>query len=62
MVRELEKTKRQTEEKCKAEILDEMKKLQQKHKEAISQTKKKQWVGISTRLSKKIGLFYLMLT
>ena len=44
MLREIEKTKRQTEEKCKAEILDEMKKLQQKHKEAISQTKKKQWV------------------
>ena len=44
MLREIEKAKRQTEEKCKAEILDEMKKLQQKHKEAISQTKKKQWV------------------
>ena len=41
---ELEKVRRQTEEKCRDQYRDEMKKLAQKHKETISQTKKKQWV------------------
>ncbi|KAL3832661.1 hypothetical protein ACJMK2_024284 [Sinanodonta woodiana] len=40
---ELEKVRRQTEEKCKEQYMEEMKKLAQKHKEAISGTKKKQW-------------------
>ncbi|CAH1788122.1 unnamed protein product [Owenia fusiformis] len=41
--REIEIAKRQTEERCKIEYMEEMKKLAQKHKEAISATKKKQW-------------------
>ena len=42
---ELEKVRRQTEDKCKEQYKDEMKKLAQKHKETISATKKKQWVS-----------------
>ena len=45
--REIDRAKQQTEEKCKKEYMEEMKKLAAKHKEAISQTKKKQWVGPS---------------
>ncbi|KAL4222170.1 zinc finger protein [Mactra antiquata] len=40
---ELDRVRRQTEDKCKEQYKDEMKKLAQKHKEAISTTKKKQW-------------------
>lgn len=40
---ELDKVRRQTEDKCREQYKDEMKKLAQKHKETISQTKKKQW-------------------
>ncbi|KAK3108848.1 hypothetical protein FSP39_017157 [Pinctada imbricata] len=41
--REIDRAKQQTEDKCKKEYMEEMKKLAAKHKEAISQTKKKQW-------------------
>lgn len=44
--REVDRIRRQTEDKCKEQYMEEMKKLAQKHKEAISQTKKKQWVCI----------------
>ncbi|ESP01788.1 hypothetical protein LOTGIDRAFT_225154 [Lottia gigantea] len=40
---EIERIRKQTEEKCKEKFMEEMKKLATKHKEAISQTKKKQW-------------------
>ncbi|XP_021340240.1 zinc finger MYND domain-containing protein 11-like isoform X1 [Mizuhopecten yessoensis] len=43
MQREVDRMKRQTEERCKQEYMEEMKKLAQKHKEATSMTKKKQW-------------------
>ena len=42
---ELDRVRRQTEDKCKEQYKDEMKKLAQKHKESISATKKKQWVS-----------------
>ncbi|XP_041367702.1 zinc finger MYND domain-containing protein 11-like isoform X2 [Gigantopelta aegis] len=41
--REIEKARRQADEKYKEQYMEEMKKLAQKHKEAISLTKKKQW-------------------
>ncbi|KAJ8314082.1 hypothetical protein KUTeg_008643 [Tegillarca granosa] len=41
--KERELAEKQTEEKCKAEYMEEMKKLAAKHKEHISTTKKKQW-------------------
>ncbi|XP_067649263.1 zinc finger MYND domain-containing protein 11-like isoform X1 [Haliotis asinina] len=41
--REIDRAKRQAEEKCKEQYMEEMKKLAQKHKQDISQTKKKQW-------------------
>lgn len=41
--REIEKARKTAEEKCKEQYMEEMKKLAQKHKEVISQTKKKQW-------------------
>lgn len=41
--KERELAEKQTEEKCKAEYMEEMKKLATKHKEYISTTKKKQW-------------------
>lgn len=47
---ELEKVRRQTEDKCKEQYKDEMKKLAQKHKETISSTKKKQWVGVFSNI------------
>lgn len=45
MNREIERTKQSTEEKCKKEYMEEMKKLAAKHKDAISATKRKQWVS-----------------
>ncbi|KAL8587066.1 hypothetical protein ACOMHN_023456 [Nucella lapillus] len=41
--REIEKARKAAEEKFKTEYMEEMKKLATKHKEHISQTKKKQW-------------------
>lgn len=41
--REIEKARKAAEDKCKEQYMEEMKKLAQKHKEAISATKKKQW-------------------
>ncbi|KAK7109257.1 zinc finger MYND domain-containing protein 11-like [Littorina saxatilis] len=41
--REIEKARKAAEDKCKEQYMEEMKKLAAKHKEAISQTKKKQW-------------------
>ena len=52
MNREIERTKQTTEEKCKKEYMEEMKKLAAKHKDAISATKKKQWV--SSQLNTKM--------
>ena len=43
--REVDRVRRQTEERCKQEYMEEMKKLAQKHKAEISSTKKKQWVS-----------------
>ena len=43
--REIEKARKAAEEKFKEQYMEEMKKLATKHKEAISQTKKKQWVS-----------------
>lgn len=43
--RDLERVRRQTEEKVKEQYMEELKKLAQKHKSEISQTKKKQWVS-----------------
>ena len=42
---ELDRVRQKTEERCKEQYKDEMKKLAQKHKDTISQTKKKQWVS-----------------
>jgi len=42
--RDVENARRQTEERCKDDLADEVKKLVQKHKTEISATKKKQWV------------------
>jgi len=42
--RDADSARRQTEERCKEELADEMKKVVQKHKAEISATKKKQWV------------------
>jgi len=42
--RDADSARRQTEERCKEEFADEMKKVVQKHKTEISATKKKQWV------------------
>ena len=43
--REIDRAKRQAEEKSKEMYMEEMKKLAQKHKQDISATKKKQWVS-----------------
>ncbi len=43
--RELEQGRRSTEERCKEQYLEEVKKLAQKHKAEVSATKKKQWVS-----------------
>lgn len=45
--REIEKARKAAEEKCKEQYMEEMKKLATKHKEAISATKKKQWVCLA---------------
>lgn len=45
MQREIEKARKLQEDKCKEQYMEEMKKLAAKHKEVISQTKKKQWVS-----------------
>lgn len=42
--REVERARRQAEERCKEQYMEEMKKLAQKHKTEISAAKKKQWV------------------
>ena len=55
MNREIERTKQTTEEKCKKEYMEEMKKLAAKHKDAISATKKKQWV--SSQLNTKMQIY-----
>lgn len=41
---ELERKCKQVKDKCKEELLDEVKKLVAQHKQLVSQTKKKQWV------------------
>jgi len=45
--RDADSTRRQTEERCKDELAEEIKKVVQKHKAEISATKKKQWVRSS---------------
>ena len=42
---EVDKAKKASEDKAREQYMEEMKKLAAKHKEAISQTKKKQWVS-----------------
>lgn len=49
--REIEKARKTTEEKCKEQYMEEMKKLANKHKEAISATKKRQWVSCADTLN-----------
>ena len=44
--REVDRARRQAEERCKEQYMEEMKKLAQKHKAEISSAKKKQWVSI----------------
>jgi ABC-type Zn uptake system ZnuABC Zn-binding protein ZnuA len=44
--RETDRLRKKTEEEIRAKYMEEMKKLAQKHKEQISTTKKKQWVGM----------------
>lgn len=53
MNREIERTKQSTEEKCKKEYMEEMKKLAAKHKDAISATKRKQWVSQGWTLGRR---------
>ena len=43
---DVEKARKQGEENTREQYMEEMKKLAAKHKEAISQAKKKQWVSI----------------
>ena len=43
--RDVDRTRRQTEERCKEQYLEEMKKVAQKHKTEVSAAKKKQWVS-----------------
>ena len=45
--RDIETARKQAEEKCKEDFVEEMKKITQKHKVEISATKKKQWVSNS---------------
>lgn len=45
MKQEVEKARKAGEEKAREQYMEEMKKLATKHKEAISQAKKKQWVS-----------------
>jgi len=42
--RDIEAARKQTEDKCKEDFVEEMKKVTQKHKAEVSATKKKQWV------------------
>ena len=49
MQREVDRVRRQTEERVKEQYMEELKKLGQKHKTEISQTKKKQWVRFNNR-------------
>ena len=42
---DVDTVRRQTEERCKDELAEEIKKVVQKHKAEISATKKKQWVS-----------------
>ena len=43
--KELDRIRQKTEEACRTQYMEEMKKLAQKHKTEISATKKKQWVS-----------------
>lgn len=42
---EMERRCKQVKEKCKEELVEEVKKMVAQHKQLISQTKKKQWVS-----------------
>ncbi len=42
---EMERKCKQVKEKCKEELMEEMKKMVTQHKQLLSQTKKKQWVS-----------------
>ncbi len=44
--REVDRTRRKTEDRVKEEYMEEMKQLAAKHKSEISATKKKQWVSL----------------
>lgn len=55
---EMERKCKQVREKCKDELMEEMKKLVNQHKQVISQTKKKQWV--SHTANHHVTLFYIL--
>lgn len=42
---EMERKCKQVKDKCKEELMEEMKKMVAQHKQLLSQTKKKQWVS-----------------
>ncbi len=42
---DMEKKCKQVKDKCKEELVEEVKKMVTQHKQLISQTKKKQWVS-----------------
>ncbi len=55
--REVERARKQTEEKSKEQYMDEMKKLHQKHQSELSLCKKKQWVCcVSQRINRLVML------
>lgn len=47
---EMERKCKQVKDKCKEELMEEMKKMVNQHKQLISQTKKKQWVSQTSSL------------
>lgn len=51
MKQDVEKARKAGEEAAREQYMEEMKKLAQKHKEAISQAKKRQWVCLSCSFS-----------
>ena len=57
---DVDSARRQTEERCKNEFAEEMKKVVQKHKTETSATKKKQWVGAvaTVIVSAIVQIFY----
>jgi len=46
-----------TEERCKEQYVEEIKKVTQKHKSEISATKKKQWVSMAFVIALPLSIF-----